>query len=80
MTLVRDVSAAVSDGYQAAILLVFGASFKIIYLLATMVVIELLKGAALTPSTLVAVAALPLFILTFYGIARVRVLLCERRN
>ena len=65
MTLVRDVSAAVSDGYQAAITLVFGVSFKIVYLLSTMVAIELLKGGDIIPSPLIAVMSLPFFIVMF---------------
>ena len=65
MALVRDVSAAVSDGYQAALMLVFGVFFKVLYLLATMVAIELLKGGDITPSPIIAVMSLPFFIALF---------------
>jgi len=65
MALVRDVSAAVSDGYQAALTLVFGVFFKIVYLLATMVAIELLKGSDITPSPIIAVMSMPFFIAMF---------------
>lgn len=65
MALVRDVSSAVSDGYIAAVNMVFGALFKVVYLICTLVALQLMQGSEINALPLIAVSILPICIVIF---------------
>jgi len=65
MGLVRDVSTAVSDGYIATAQMVFGALFKVFYLMCTLIALQVMKGSGINFMPLVAVSFLPIAIVIF---------------
>ena len=65
MALVRDVSSAVSDGYIATVNMIFGALFKVFYLICTLIALQIMKGSDINVLPLVAVSFLPAAIVIF---------------
>jgi len=65
MTLVRDVTIAVSDGYSVALDLVFGTLVRIGYLVLTVIYIQAESGASVDVRPIVAIFAMPFVLAVF---------------
>jgi ABC-type multidrug transport system fused ATPase/permease subunit len=65
MALIRDVTAAVSDGFVTAIDLIFGTLFKIVYMVTAMIYLHAISDSGMDPKSIVAVFLLPIFIGVF---------------
>ena len=65
MAMVRDVTAATTDGYIASVDLVFGALLKVVYLILSMIYLQTKDGGELNMLPLILIFTMPIFIAMF---------------